>query len=91
MLGDRWALLIVREAFLGIERHDEFLSRLDISRAALASRLKLLVEAGVLERDPPAAKRAVYRLTEAGRDLAGTMGAMRDWGQRWLFDGQVAR
>ncbi|NJS15823.1 MAG: helix-turn-helix transcriptional regulator, partial [Sphingopyxis sp.] len=65
LLGDRWVLLILREAFLGVERFEDFIDRLDISRAALASRLGWMVDAGVLERVPPDAKRAAYRLTEA--------------------------
>lgn len=86
VLGDRWALLILREAFLGIDRFDAFLERLPISRAMLTSRLKMLTEAGVLERDPPEGKRAFYRLTEAGDDLFPTLTALRQWSDRWLFD-----
>lgn len=84
VLGDRWAMLIVREALLGVDRFEEFQRRLGINRAALTSRLKGLVEAGVLAREPPDARRAAYRLTDAGRDLAGTYSAMREWGDRWL-------
>ncbi len=96
IVGDRWALLILREAFLGAERFDQFLERLDISRAALSSRLGILVAGGVLERVPPEGKRAVYRLTEAGRALTPTYEALRAWGDAWLFageerDGQGAR
>jgi DNA-binding HxlR family transcriptional regulator len=86
ILGDRWALLILREAFLGVSRFDGFLDRLPISRAMLTSRLRLLVSAGVLQRDPPQSKRAVYRLTPAGEDLFTTLTALRQWGDRWLFD-----
>lgn len=85
IFGDRWAILILREAFVGIDRFDLFMERLPISRAALTSRLKMLVEAGILERDPPKGKRAIYRLTEAGEDLFVTMTALRQWGDRWLF------
>lgn len=86
IIGDRWAILILREAFLGITRFDDFLRRLRISRAALTSRLKLLAGAGVIHRDPPEGKRADYRLTEAGKDLFTTITALRQWGDRWLFD-----
>ena len=86
ILGDRWALLILREAFLGIDRFDAFMERLPISRAALTSRLKMLVDAGVLERDPPTGKRATYRLTDAGNDLFPTLTALRQWSDRWLFE-----
>ncbi|WP_229727036.1 winged helix-turn-helix transcriptional regulator [Sphingomonas alpina] len=84
-MGDRWALLILREAFLGAERFEQFLDRLDISRAALTSRLGILVAAGVFERVPPEGKRAAYRLTDAGRDLRPTIEALRAWGDAWLF------
>lgn len=77
-------MLILREAFLGIEHFEDFMARLPISRAALASRLQLLVDAGVLERDPPAAKRAAYRLTPAGQALGPTLDAIKVWGDAWL-------
>ncbi len=86
ILGDRWAILILREAFLGVDRFDQFLSRLKISRAALSDRLAMLVAAGVLHRDPPEGKRAIYVLTNAGRDLGQTLGAIKNWGDRWLFE-----
>ena len=84
LLGDRWVLLILREAFLGVERFEDFVGRLDISRAALTSRLGWMVDAGVLERVPPDAKRAAYRLTDAGRALGPTYAAMKAWGEEWL-------
>ncbi|MDG5747976.1 helix-turn-helix domain-containing protein [Qipengyuania sp. XHP0207] len=89
LLGDRWVLLILREAFLGATRFEEFLPNTGINRAALTSRLAALIDHGVLERDPPTGRRAEYRLTEAGRALAPVMGAMRDWGQEWLLDGDA--
>jgi len=84
LLGDRWVLLILREAFLGVERFDDFVDRLDISRAALTSRLGWMVDAGVLERVPPDARRAAYRLTDAGHALAPTYAAIKQWGEEWL-------
>lgn len=84
LLGDRWVLLILREAFLGVERFEDFIERLDISRAALTSRLGWMVDAGVLERVPPDARRAVYRLTDAGHALAPTYAAIKAWGEAWL-------
>lgn len=84
VLGDRWAMLILREAFLGVERFEQFLDRLDISRAALTSRLGILVAAGVFERVPPTGKRAAYRLTDAGRALGPTYEAIKAWGDAWL-------
>ncbi|MBO9697079.1 MAG: helix-turn-helix transcriptional regulator [Sphingopyxis sp.] len=84
LLGDRWVLLILREAFLGIDRFEDFLGRLDISRAALTSRLGWMVEAGVLERIPPEGKRALYRLTASGQALRPTYDAIKAWGDEWL-------
>ncbi|GAA4047933.1 winged helix-turn-helix transcriptional regulator [Parerythrobacter jejuensis] len=85
VLGDRWAILIVREAFLGAERFEHFMDRLTVSRASLTSRLTMLVEAGVLQREPPTGKRALYRLTEAGRALEPVFGAMALWSGEHLF------
>lgn len=73
-------MLILREAMLDVDRFDDFLSRLDISRAALSSRLAILVEAGLLCREPPAAKRARYRLTDAGEGLRGIYRDLAEWG-----------
>ncbi len=84
LLGDRWILLILREAFLGVDRFEGFVERLNISRAALTSRLGWLVDAGLMERIPADAHRANYRLTAAGQALAPTMDAMRHWGDAWL-------
>lgn len=86
ILGDRWVILILREAFLGATRFEEFLPNTGINRAALTSRLNAMIEHGILERDPPDARRAEYRLTPAGQELAPLLAAMRDWGGKWLFD-----
>jgi DNA-binding HxlR family transcriptional regulator len=85
VVGDWWSLLIVRDAFLGVRRFDDFQARLGISRNILNQRLTKLVDNDVLERvpyqdNPP---RANYRLTEKGRDLWHVLTAMRQWGDRW--------
>jgi DNA-binding HxlR family transcriptional regulator len=85
IVGEWWSLLIVRDAFLGVRRFDDFAARLGISRSVLNQRLSGLVEAGVLDRvryseHPP---RDEYRLTDKGRDLWGVITAMRQWGDRW--------
>src|ERR687898_32905 len=72
LVGERWTLLIVRDAFLGLRRFDEFQDSLGVARNVLAERLNRLVGEGILERNayserPP---RFEYRLTEKGRDLA---------------------
>ena len=85
VVGEWWSLLIVRDAFLGVRRFDEFQARLGISRSVLNQRLSGLVETGVLDRvryqeHPP---RDEYRLTDKGRDLWGVVTAMRQWGDKW--------
>ena len=84
VVGDRWALLVVREAILGDHRFDEMQRRTGAPRDILAARLKKLVAAGVLERrlyqeHPP---RYEYHLTEAGRDLHTVITALRNWGDK---------
>jgi len=85
VVGEWWSLLIVRDAFLGVRRFDDFQARLGISRNILNQRLTRLVDHDVLERvqyqeHPP---RFEYRLTEKGRDLFHVITAMRQWGDRW--------
>lgn len=84
LLGDRWIVLILRESFLGVDRFEDFLGRLPISRATLTARLGWLVDAGVFLREPSDARRAAYRRTPAGDALQPTIAAMRDWGERWM-------
>ena len=84
VVGDRWALLVVREAILGDHRFDEMQRRTGAPRDILAARLKKLVATGVLERRlyqerPP---RYEYHLTEAGRDLHTVITALRQWGDK---------
>ena len=84
VVGDSWTLLIVRDAFSGITRFDEFQERLGIPRNTLRDRLAKLVESGVLAKEPysqhPA--RFEYLLTDRGRDLWPVLSAMRQWGDR---------
>jgi DNA-binding HxlR family transcriptional regulator len=94
LLGDRWTLVILREAFNGIKRFEDFQETLGISRSLLSERLNRLVEAGVLRREPykdSVRTRDRYRLTEMGLDLYPVLMALRDWGDRWLRDGPRAR
>ena len=85
VVGEWWSLLIVRDAFLGVKRFDDFQSRLGISRNILTQRLNRLVDNGLLERVPyqEHPPRSEYRLTEKGRDLWHVITAMRQWGDRW--------
>jgi DNA-binding HxlR family transcriptional regulator len=85
VVGEWWSMLIIRDAFLGVCRFDDFQARLGVSRNILNLRLTSLVDAGVLTRAPyqerPA--RYEYRLTDKGRDLWPVLTSMREWGDRW--------
>ena len=87
LIGEWGSLLIIREAFGGVRRFDDFQERLQISRHLLTERLKKLVAGGVLARQPVAenAKRHEYVLTPMGEDLFTAIVALRQWGDRWLF------
>ena len=86
LLGERWTLLIVREAFFGTRRFDDFQAHLGISRNVLAERLAKLVHAGILAQVPlrEQALRNGYVLTQAGYDLVPTLVALLQWGDRWM-------
>ena len=85
VVGEWWSLLIVRDAFLGISRFDDFQSRLGISRNILNQRLARLVETGVLTKVPYSERppRFEYQLTDKGRDLWPVLTTMRQWGDKW--------
>ena len=86
VVGERWTFLILRDAFLGVRRFDDFQRSLGIARNVLNTRLQRLVAAGLLERrryqERP--ERYEYRLTEMGLDLWPGLVAMMQWGDRWL-------
>jgi DNA-binding HxlR family transcriptional regulator len=84
VVGEWWSMLVVRDAFHGVRRFDDFQSRLGISRNILAQRLAKLVDAGVLDKQPyqDNPPRYDYVLTDKGRDLWPVMTAMRQWGDR---------
>lgn len=86
VVGDRWTLLILRDAFLRMRRFEEFQRDLGLTRHRLADRLRKLVDDGILERvryqeRPP---RFEYRLTEKGRDLYPVIVSLVGWGDRWM-------
>ena len=86
IIGDPWTPLVLRDAYHGLSRFDEFQRSLGIARNTLADRLKRLVEGGVLrtqlyQDNPP---RNEYVLTEMGTDFFPVMAAMLTWGDRWL-------
>jgi DNA-binding HxlR family transcriptional regulator len=90
VVSTRSALLILREAFYGTTRFDEFAERVGLSEPATASRLHELVEEGLLEREdyrePGQRTRQQYRLTPKGADLFPVLVALMQWGDRWLDD-----
>ncbi len=88
IVSTRSAFLILREAFYGTTRFDDFASRVGISEPVAAARLRELVEEGLLERepyrDPGQRTRHRYRLTEKGADLLPALVALMQWGDRWV-------
>ena len=87
VIGEWWTLLILRDAFLGVTRFDDFASRLGIARNVLTARLDTLVDNDVLTRIPydEARGRYDYRLTDKGRALLPVMTAIRQWGDQWIL------
>jgi DNA-binding HxlR family transcriptional regulator len=90
VLSTRSALLIMREAFYGTTRFDDFAERVGISQPVAAARLRELVNEGLLEREdyrePGQRTRQQYRLTPKGVDLFPVLVALMQWGDRWLDD-----
>ncbi|MET0475987.1 MAG: helix-turn-helix domain-containing protein [Mycobacterium sp.] len=87
LLGDRWTLVVLRQAFAGLRRFEDFHTSLGVSRAILSERLARLVDAGVLERSAyrdAHRTRHEYRLTPKGIDLYPVLMALRAWGDAYL-------
>jgi DNA-binding HxlR family transcriptional regulator len=85
VVGERWTLLVMRDAFYGVRRFNDFSAHLDAPRTVLSARLAALVEAGLLERrpDPEHRGRHLYEVTAAGRTLWPALYALRAWGERY--------
>src|SRR3990170_422450 len=86
IIGERWTMLVLREAFLGTRRFEDFQHNIGCARNILSDRLQKLVGNGILERRryqdrPP---RFEYRLTEKGIDLYPTLVALMRWGDRYV-------
>src|SRR4051794_30525702 len=85
VLGDRWTLLVIRDAFLGVRRFDDFQRDLGVARNVLSDRLQRLTDEGLLERrryqERP--ERFEYRLTEKGIDLWPAIVTLMKWGDRY--------
>jgi len=90
VVSTRSAFLLLREAFYGTTRFDDFAARAAISDPVAAARLRELVEAGLLAREeyrePGQRTRRAYRLTDKGADLFPVLVALMQWGDRWLDD-----
>jgi DNA-binding HxlR family transcriptional regulator len=87
VIGDPWTLLIVREAFLGVRRFEQWQTSLGVARNVLAARLKALTAHGVFERETYSTKplRQEYVLTPKGRDLFPILTAMLAFGDKHLY------
>lgn len=94
LIGERWTLLVIRDAFLGVRRFDDFQRSLGVARNVLTARLELLVEEGILERRryQQRPERFEYRLTEdKGLGLWPVLIALVRWGDEHLADGRPPR
>lgn len=87
LVGDRWSLLIVRDAFDGLRRFGDFQRSLGVARNILSDRLRKLVEAGILTTQAASDGSAYqeYVLTAQGEQLFPVVVALRQWGERHLF------
>jgi DNA-binding HxlR family transcriptional regulator len=85
LIGERWAFLILRGAFNGLQHFEEFQAGLGIARNILSDRLAKLVKGGILERSPDASDRrkVIYSLTKKGESLLPVMLSIRQWGEDW--------
>ena len=92
VVGERWTILILRDAFLGVARFDDFQRSLGIARNVLQARLRRLVDEGLLERrryqERPV--RHEYVLTPRGEDLWPVLLALMEWGDRHRTEGAIA-
>jgi DNA-binding HxlR family transcriptional regulator len=87
LIGEKWAFLILRGAFNGLQHFEEFQAGLGIARNILSDRLSKLVAGGILERSPDPAdkRRVVYSLTRKGEGLLPVVLALRQWGEEWGY------
>jgi DNA-binding HxlR family transcriptional regulator len=90
IVGEKWTLLVLREAFYGLRRFADFEATIGCARNILSDRLRTLVEHGVLTREPyqePGQRpRSEYRLTDKGLELLPALLALMQWGDRWVAD-----
>lgn len=90
VVGEKWTMLVLREAFYGVRRFEVFQANLGIARNLLVARLRTLVTHGILERrpyqEPGSRARSEYRLTDKGKELFPALIALMQWGDRHLAD-----
>lgn len=88
LIGEWWSILIIREAFFGTRRFEDFQKHLGIARNILTARLRTLCESGILAREPvkKGGRRQHYKLTDMGYDLLPVIIAISQWGDRWLHE-----
>jgi DNA-binding HxlR family transcriptional regulator len=91
IVGDPWTLLILRDAFRGVRRFEQWQERLGVARNVLAARLKTLVAHGVMEPRQYSARppRNEYVLTAKGQDLRPVLLTMAAWGNRHVYKGEA--
>ncbi|WP_241990438.1 MULTISPECIES: winged helix-turn-helix transcriptional regulator [Cryobacterium] len=90
LVGDRWSLLVIRDAMDGARTFTDFVQRTGIARNILTDRLRKLTAHGLLTQvDAPSGTRKLYQLTDAGKDFFAVIVALRQWGERHAFaDGE---
>lgn len=90
LLGDRWALMIIRECFFGFRRFDEFKDNLKVSKSVLSTKLRYLVERGILAKSPyregKQRERYEYVLTQKGKDLYKILIGLIEWSNTYLVE-----
>lgn len=90
VVGEKWTLLVLREAFYGLRRFEDFLQATGCARNILGNRLAKLVEEGLLERvayrEESQRQRHEYRLSRKGLELFPVLVALMEWGDRWMTD-----
>ncbi|GKQ41934.1 helix-turn-helix domain-containing protein [Streptomyces sp. A012304] len=92
VVGEKWTLLILRDAVNGVRRFDDFHRHIGLSEAVLSNRLSKLIAAGILKtvpyREPGSRSRNEYRLTRKGWDLWPVLMALRQWGEAYALDSE---
>jgi len=91
IIGERWTLLIVRDAFSGVTRFSDFRDHLAIPRAVLTERLNLLTEHGILARATAASGRDEYALTTKGKELWPVVWSLLSWGTKYCIPAERCR